>query len=685
MMNASERMVQMKARQGTMQNSDVVQRKVMYKNGGKAIEKRYSAELLPDVKEAVRGFLERNPKFHEQDKNIEKAAQLILEGHDFEVKNALFRMKMSDKDYGTYNLDDDQSVMLLIMQINRDVQFGALQEKAGPEARQENQTEIKDFLRADREKRQEQEAYFKKSPNPRMTYKLALLGTGASIAYYLESNKGSIDKLNTVAIGKQQPWAGQRGIRGAGGEQMHVNHPMHMISPDRSQMGSADERLAPRAHFSEVIEREIKSHVVLVFDTGIKKVEQVDGNGGAKFYQIETEKYGNIYAQHVVAGLGTGVQNELRNRGDLNKQFEEQHGQAKDLPRVMNMDEFQHNAPKISSAHRGQVVTIFISGGNAAIDTATRLVRENEKGGARFKMIWSQGSRGAQFLKGTDNEETQAKYQQHLAGQNPENAFQVRVKSVVKEGQQMKVTNDEDKVYYADYFINGTGQNFNPILNMFHGGNKEQFLKSLEPTLDQSGNFGEPGKVISGYEKRTQQGGLGAKYDTSTSLKFIGATASKLKDEVLRLEAGDGYSAAVKGKRDAQGKSINANIKSLPQNVVSQEQLAPIRASQESQSGYIPSYITREANFAVDNVTAIRLHIATKFPGISQQTADICASIIVRERQPSETLIQTHPGLVGPIPNPTGVHGRETAATYSEAVVAWLTRIEEREKHLPQK
>ncbi|MFT4925823.1 MAG: hypothetical protein ACI8WB_001918 [Phenylobacterium sp.] len=616
-----------------------------------------------------------------------------------QIIKGLGLLEGSKVDYGEINPEDSQHIAVLYFNIRK--QLGLTPDEAAEKEQVEQVKQDK-----------QEEAYKdlkKETGNESETYITAILGAGASAAYYLESNKGSYDKSKTIVIGELQPWAGQRGTDGADGKPMHVNHPMHMISTDRSKMNSGNEKLATRAEFSKDIQQGLEQNVAKMVKARVTKVNKPKDS--ETFYTIEAG--GVIYfAQHVVVAMGTGKHIESADKKTVNDAFfaedKEQLDQKPDLqqdtkpiPRVMNLDEFQHNATRI--ADKG-AQTVFISGGNAAIDAVTRIIRENETNKhPPIKLIWAQGSRGAAFLTGTDNEETRDKYKSHL--DNDEAAFKARTGKVTKKGDKVEIERtvpegEDKKTYLADYYVHGQGQDAGSIMDLFTAGEQDQpqrndFVNSLTPTEDPNRNFdehlvaGEDNeykdlKTISGYELPKDE-------SSKHSLKFIGATASKLADaragsanreldklkkvEVLNKTQEERIKVLTVLSKEPE--DMKRGINYLPQNVLSQEQLAPVRAAQESQAGFMPKYIGEEANFAVDNKTAIRIHILLKYPDIEPETADICAQIIVGERLPDEKFKKMYPNLVGPIPNPSETQVRENAVTFSAAVKAWLAEIEQ--------
>lgn len=691
------------------QSNKPIQRKVAYEgskvaNPGDFTKSGTWGALAQELTEVVREYMaKQDQEVLKANPELERAAKAVLaENAGVGMINAVYRLRAGDRDYGTFDLADEQHLMLLIYELARSLDFKGLQERVGQHSetddeeykakvQKENQDEIVDHAKLHERREEERKEHFAKSPKPGLTFRLAVLGHGAAASYYLEANRTSIDPIQTVVIGEANPWGGKRGLQGAQDEEMHVNHPMHMISPERSKPGTDDESLAPRREFARVVQEEISKIVRFVWDSKVISVRKDDSG----FYEIDTALLGKCYAQHVVVALGTGPHIEAKEKAMINESLDDLEG-AQGVPRVMNLDEFQQKASKIRPP--GRDVDIFISGGNAAIDAVTRIVRENEKGGARFKLIWAMGSRGAQFLTGTDNEETKAKYDDHLKAPNmgfrgrtgdlavSDESVSVTVTRVDEEASAIALESNpkaepvmkrESEQIKADYYVHGIGQDVGPLLDVFldkknDRGEREKFVNGLDPTVDPNFNFGpEPDldleelgpeeyekqlnefrkkkQAISGYEKRSK-GEDDKLYDTGSSLSFIGATASKIAGMRRESERHD------------------SNIGVLPQDMIGNEQLAPIRSSQESQSGMVPSYVGKDLNFSVDNKTVVRLHIALKYPKIPPEDADMWAEIIVGQRRPSDDLIERHPELVGPIPNPVPDGDvRETAETYTAA------------------
>jgi hypothetical protein len=148
-------------------------------------------------------------------------------------------------------------------------------------------------------KQQEQEEVWnkqkKEAPDPNKAYKTALLGTGPSIANYLNVPGRSLDPKETVIIGKIQPWDTKDNPESRGID--FVNHPMHMTSPVRDQTklpkepSGADETFQGNpAELTEDIKKVLSGFKDPVNATITKVSRRED-----KWYKIETEQ-GVFYA-----------------------------------------------------------------------------------------------------------------------------------------------------------------------------------------------------------------------------------------------------------------------------------------------------------------------------------------------------------------------------------------------------
>jgi hypothetical protein len=105
-------------------------------------------------------------------------------------------------------------------------------------------------------------------------------------------------------------------------------------------------------------------------------------------------------------------------------------------------------------------------------------------------------------------------------------------------------------------------------------------------------------------------------------------------------------------------------IGTLPNNVLINDQLTPIRSQVHAQAGYVPGGIASGGvNFATDSGTVLAIYIAANFPFIPDTEVDVWVDRIVRWRRPGPK--DQAGGLVGPLPNPLG-KSREDAREFGE-------------------
>ena len=278
-------------------------------------------------------------------------------------------MIRSPIEYGEINLENQQHLILFF----KDAEKYLMKNYQGQKAK-----EVKGEGDAD-----EKEALWKKSKDTspeatfskRNTFQTAFLGTSASVAYYLMSNKQSLSPEKTIIIGKGSPWnpkdSGGRGIE-------FVNHPMHMISPQRQQTGLPKDK-SGRDETFEGNAAKLAEQVGQTME-GFKKenatITKVSKDKG--WYKIETDK-GTYYAQKVISGLGIGPHALPRNADAAKISSAEDKNQEK--KRVMDLDTFQRMLKdpqsNINQEYRRKGhLFIGVAGPNAGVDAvfeATKL------------------------------------------------------------------------------------------------------------------------------------------------------------------------------------------------------------------------------------------------------------------------------------------------------------------------
>jgi hypothetical protein len=242
---------------------------------------------------------------------------------------------------------------------------------------------------------------------PPKLFDLAILGAGASVAYYLSSSGLDVDLNDTIIVGEKQPWEEQRGKLGV------VNHPMNMIDPDYQGKTLLDEGLASREEFSKRIKAVIDK-VASRREQTVDSVEQ-DGPDNAKYFKITAGK--DVYfARRVVAGLGIGAQSAPSNITQAGKATSVEQlaenakaNQNDGYARIISMDTFQQ-AVTNGKLLPGTVNDLVIVGANAAIDVMTTALRKIPRTEHYDKITWIVSS-GPTFLPGTDNELVERVYE----------------------------------------------------------------------------------------------------------------------------------------------------------------------------------------------------------------------------------------------------------------------------------
>lgn len=306
-------------------------------------------ELFPDYVE-VKAELDRNLAF----------------------ANNLWDLVNSSIDYGEINLDNPQHVASYFQIAKKflNKNYQAQQEKDQLES-----------IEMDKKKKpwelhKEFEAQKNETLDPDKTFQVALLGTGASIANYLNVKGRSLDPRSTVIIGEMQPWdPDARGSRGIS----FVNHPMHMISPKRShtqlpkKLDGTDEEFEGNALALSKDIAYFRSGFNDPVNATIIKVSRLP----SKWYEIKSSG-GTYYALKVVSGLGIGP-HKFGNINKHNEKIKSKSDQNTEKRRVMDLDEFQRQLKdplsNIMQDHAkrkfgGPILLIGVAGPNAGVDAA---------------------------------------------------------------------------------------------------------------------------------------------------------------------------------------------------------------------------------------------------------------------------------------------------------------------------
>ena len=288
--------------------------------------------------------------------------------------NNLWDLVKSPIDYGKINLNNPQHLIQFINDagkfLNKNYKAQQISDK------KEHDEHQKKFKKPWQMEPEEFSVKKNQSPDPTKSFQVALLGTGASVANYLNVNGSSLQPDNTIIIGKVQPWDPKspesRGIN-------FVNHPMHMTSPSREKTqlpqdpsGSDETFEGNPAKLSKDIEDTL-SRFSPPINATINKVRKLE----SQWYKIETDQ-GDYYALKVVSGLGIGP-HKFNNLNRLAKNITEPNDKKLEQERVMDLDAFQRQLADPKSPIRlhheekqkkGSILLIGVAGPNAGVDAA---------------------------------------------------------------------------------------------------------------------------------------------------------------------------------------------------------------------------------------------------------------------------------------------------------------------------
>jgi hypothetical protein len=316
---------------------------------------------------------------------------------DTEFIYGLSGLTLSPLDYGVIDLEDDQHLMLLYRYIRKQARPLARDDDPENRIQDQEQTALKEQL--------DQKALLEgRTREGKPSYRVALLGAGASIAYYVATQR--FEPGEAVIIGTPQPWGGQRGPG-------VVAHPRHMITPMLDYLGETDtaidDRWLDRAEFSKLVERVLNRAGIPRIRgkvTGVDREEDADS-----FYKITVEGHDlPIFAQEVVSGIGVGE--HIPPNGPDGKRVAPEkiarHGdEVGPARRIMDMDVFTQVAGQLVKTEQGVEVgeegadhsniTVVLSGANGGIDVAFDALLRG------YKVKWIVGNNGPSFLPGFPN------------------------------------------------------------------------------------------------------------------------------------------------------------------------------------------------------------------------------------------------------------------------------------------
>jgi hypothetical protein len=321
-------------------------------------------------------------------------------------------------------------------------------------------------------------------------YDYVFIGAGATTAYYILNNIDNLKGKSILAIGPDQPWAGERGPG-------KINHPMSQIVPDKPP--EKGKELAERTSFAEWTESVLKLEGLKIQrePSRIQRKPYLDEG----YYKIAFEEVDKppIKAKNVILAIGIGPHAKPEGYGEIaesNKGVPKDEMEEISLPRVMSLDEFQVSADKLKTTFKSffnknsaKPVMILV-GPNAGIDAVTTYARKLTEF-ADLKWI-AKALKDIPFLKGTDNAKGK-EFAEQLNG----DLITDRFKSVAIDKEKVVATTEKSAVTGA-LLIYALGPEPNFLDQFLPDG---QDAKGLEPIYDRSNRISSArDRVDSGNE-----------------------------------------------------------------------------------------------------------------------------------------------------------------------------------------
>jgi len=415
------------------------------------------------------------------------------------IFDALVKMLRSPVNFGVVNLEDKQQLELLSFQVLKVL---------SNEGKIDEEQESKEGLK------QEEWARLKQTSRLRNIFKLAFVGKGSSVAYYINSLGKSYDHSETLIIGKPDPWVvgPERPSRGEG----YIGHTKQEINPYGEKVPSYDEVLTDRPDFAAEVRTQLEAvpeHNRV--DAVVKSVTKDDMTG---LYVITAGNGEIYYAQKVVVGLGAGPHTQTPEV----ETFRREQPLSPSAKRIMDIDEFMRLIHMRQNTgrdlFRGQ--TVIVVGPNAGIDVA------EAAGRVGFHVEWFITESGPPALL------PGASVQQPFARKFAENT-RVAERDSVKIHETggtppLRVTYKENKTkkekeVSGDYYVYATGQSINAkgAAGQVLSGVKSE----LEPIYDKNLAMGDaPYKTVLGLQTRGTTAERG--------LEVVGASAFSLGGNV---------------------------------------------------------------------------------------------------------------------------------------------------------
>ncbi|EPX57632.1 type III effector HopAD1 [Cystobacter fuscus DSM 2262] len=490
-------------------------------------------------------------------------------------------------------------------------------------------------------------------------YKLALIGVGSSIAYYLNAlgapyvspPKGSrqhnvvppsrpMDR-HAIVFGSTDAW--DASVRGDG----FINHEQHLIGQWGAEVVEFSPDYMERAEFAgqnrDVFQRAIGVEPVKAEVTKISRF-------GHLFKVYAQERF--YLAQKVVVGVGAGPHQRPRTM----VVHQDAWNQVRDL------DEFMRANPR-GAPTLGARAKVVVNGANAGIDAVERAASLG------YDVTWFIGQKEPAILPGN-----RLRFAPELARSAISVDYDIRVDPAAEN--RITITykqrgNQQTSTMTADRYVFALGQD--PMAQgavgdvlITQGGLTEQ---DFEPLYDVNQVYGEPFQTVLGLQVRELQAArvefknLNLPETTSErGLLVIGAAATSLagnkraiahnfREQFTPHLPQPATQAEFKAYQQQQqlisraesylqNKTVAASLEGVVRydvgSVLQHAQLVGVRGAVAAMTGFAPEYLEKGVNLSSDNRSMLRVYLAQAFPDLDEALAQkfIYRVMAQRKEQP---------------------------------------------------
>lgn len=423
-------------------------------------------------------------------------------------------------------------------------------------------------------------------------YTLAIIGSGATAAYYLDTLGPAHDHSRTLVIGEQNPWIHKRG-QGIS----YINHTWRQIAMPSANVTAygGNESFANRTEFGRLAEAVISRRAGRWVKASVTRIEKL----GKGVYKLSYDDRGpkSVKAEKVVFTAGAGASRKPPEA--------EQNSTVQNRARIIDMDTFIRDK---AVQEKGGGKRVVVWGSNAAIDA---VAAAKKHGWTIAAWLYSKDGPPA-WLPGTRYLSEPYKLQEVN-----HHVYTDRKRIKIKDsGNLLKVLDGNDTVAdTVDYVVYGLGSE--DLLTQRQGGLMDASVlegeQTLSPILDTSGVFGNA----------LEQG--------KQAQAFLGWQNASGTFQVFGLAA-ENYAGASGARISPTDPRVLALKQWLSGDVLTVGQLSYIRSALRAVNNYIPGSIEHGVDYSHADANNLRVHLAARYPHLPEIYATWFIRMIKRIR-----------------------------------------------------